>query len=300
MRLALATAVLAAGAAAGGAQAAAIAAKSPSAGEIIAASAASEWRELDPENTLYIELPAGRVVIELAPAFAPLHVINIKMLVRAHYFDGLGVLRVQDNFVAQLGDPDSKRSLGDVSLTLEPEFTAPSMRGEPFDALPDRDGYAPQAGFVNSMPMARDTRAKEQWLVHCYGAVAVARGTQPDSGNGSSLYAVIGHAPRHLDRNLAVVGHVWSGMELLSALPRGGGAMGFYEEPGQRVTIQNIRMAADVPRAERSSLEVLRSDSRTFAALLDARRNRRDDFYRRPAGYLELCNALLPSRPHAP
>src|SRR5438045_7881399 len=82
--------------------------------EILEASPASDWRRLDPENTLYMDLPAGRVVIELAPAFAPRAVENIRTLAREKYFDGLAVVRVQDNFVAQWGDPDEKspRSLG--------------------------------------------------------------------------------------------------------------------------------------------------------------------------------------------
>jgi peptidylprolyl isomerase len=300
MRPALAWTALAAfsaGAAAGVATAATPAAKSPTVSEVIAASASGEWRELDPNNTLYIDLAGGRVVVELAPAFAPLHVANIKTLARAGYFDGLAVVRVQDNFVAQLGDPaDQPRSLGAAQSQLAPEFTVPIARGVPFDAVPDRDGFAPSVGFSNSMAAARDSRGNEQWLTHCYGAVGVARSNQPESGNGSSLYAVIGQAPRQLDRNLAVAGHVWSGIELLSALPRGEGAMGFYEVPGQMVKIERVRIAADVPPAERTRLEVLRSDSKSFATLLEARRNRRDDFYRRPAGYLDLCNAILPVR----
>jgi peptidylprolyl isomerase len=272
--------------------------RSPSLAEIIAASTKNEWREPDADNTLYVDLPRGRVVIELAPALAPLHVANIKALARGGYYDGLAVLRVQDNFVAQLGDAaDQPRPLGAAQAKLPPEFTVPIAPGVPFDAIPDADGYAPAVGFSRSMALARDVRGNEQWLTHCYGAVAAARSNQPDSGNGSSLYAVIGHAPRQLDRNLAVVGHVWSGIELLSALPRGGGAMGFYEQPTQRVKISRVRVAADVPPAERTRLEVMRSDSRSFTALLEARRNRRDDFYQRPAGHLDVCNAIVPVRP---
>ena len=69
--------------------------------DILAAAPASAWRAVDPENTLYLTLPQGRVVIELAPAFAPNHVANIKALVRERYFDGLVVERVQDNYVVQ-------------------------------------------------------------------------------------------------------------------------------------------------------------------------------------------------------
>ena len=61
----------------------------PSAKDILAASKPSEWRTPDPANLLYMQLPAGRVVIELAPDFTPLHAANIRTLVRQGYFDGL-------------------------------------------------------------------------------------------------------------------------------------------------------------------------------------------------------------------
>ncbi len=75
----------------------ALAAAPPSMAQVLAASKPSDWRPLDPDNTLYVELPAGRVVTEFAPRFAPLHVGNIKTLARARYFDALSILRVQDN-----------------------------------------------------------------------------------------------------------------------------------------------------------------------------------------------------------
>jgi peptidylprolyl isomerase len=126
--------------------------------------------------------------------------------------------------------------------------------------------------------------------------VGAGRGNEPESGNSAELYVVIGHAPRQLDRNLALVGRVVQGMELLSVLPRGTGPLGFYEQPGQHVPITSVRLAADVPEAERARLEVLRTDTATFAALVEARRNRRDDWYKVPAGYIDLCNVPLPAR----
>src|SRR5438094_8080443 len=83
----------------------------PSVGEIVKGAKPEDWRALDPENTLYMELRKGRVVIELAPAFGTNHVKNIKALVRSHYFDGLDVLRVQENFVVQGGAPHEDNGL---------------------------------------------------------------------------------------------------------------------------------------------------------------------------------------------
>lgn len=276
-------------------------AHSRSLADILAASAPTDWRPVDPENTLYMDLPAGRVVIELAPAFAPLHAGNIKTLVREKYFDGLPVLRSHDNYVVQWGDPEEDEAkakpLGAALAKIDPEFTVPISKDMPFVRLPDFDGYAPQVGFSNGFPSGRNPKTGQAWLTHCYGAVGVARGNDPTGGNGSGLYVVTGHAPRHLDRNIAVVGRVVQGIELLSAMPRGPAPMGFYDKPEQRVAINSIRVAADVPEAERSKLEILRSETKTFAAVADARRNRHDDWYIAPAGYIELCNVPLPVRP---
>jgi len=86
------------------------------------------------------------------------------------------------------------------------------------------------------------------------------------------------------------------GMERLATLPRGSGPLGFYEQPAQHVPIRRVRVAADVPESERSRLEVLRTDTATFAALVEARRNRRDEWYKVPAGHIDLCNVPIPVR----
>jgi peptidylprolyl isomerase len=255
----------------------------------------SPWRPLDPEHTLYMELTAGRVIIELAPQFAPNHVKNIKALVRAKYFDQQRINRVQDNFVTQWGDPNFAGPLGEAKRTLPAEFTRPAA-GLPFTPLPDPDAYAPQTGFVDGFPAARESPSGEAWPVHCYGMVGVGRDNDPNSGGGTELYAVIGHAPRHLDRNITLVGRVVQGMELLSSLPRGKGSMGFYENPSQHTVIKSIRVAADLPESERTPLEIMRTDSAEFARRIESRRNRRDEWYKVPAGKIEVCNVPIPVR----
>jgi peptidylprolyl isomerase len=265
--------------------------------EVLQATTAADWRPLDPENTLYLQLPQGRVVIELAPAFAPLHAANLRTLARQKYFDGLAIVRSQDNFVVQWGDPEGKRSLGDAQARLPPEFTVKATPGLPFEPLADRDGYAPVVGFSQGFPAARDPARGEAWLAHCYAMVGAGRGNEPDSGNGAELYVVSGHAPRQLDRNIALVGRVVKGMELLATQERGSGPMGFYEKPEQYVSITSVRVAADVPVAERENLEVMRTDTASFRQLVEVRRNRRDDWYQVPAGYIDLCNVPIVARP---
>jgi len=264
--------------------------------DVLAAAGPADWRPLDPENTLYLELESGRVVIELAPRFAPQHAGNIRQLARQGYYDGLAIIRSQDNFVVQWGDPDGKRDLGKGRARLPSEFTTAIDPSLPFTRLPDRDGYAAEVGFSGGFPAARDPRTGQAWLAHCYAMVGAGRGNDVESGSGAELYVVTGHAPRQLDRNIALVGRVVAGMELLSALPRGGGPLGFYEDPAQHVPIRGVRVAADVPESERSRLEVIRTDTATFTALVESRRNRRDDWYKVPAGYNDLCNVPIAVR----
>lgn len=276
----------------------------PTAKQLLAKSKPEEWRTPDPANLLYMQLPQGRVVIELAPDFTPLHAENIRTLVREHYFDGLAIIRVQDNFVTQWGDPNDDdsgdkskiKSLGHAKSKLPPEYTRAIDSRLPWTPLPDGDVYAPQVGFSEGFPVARNPSTGREWLVHCYGMVGVARDVPPDSGNGSSLYVVIGQAPRGLDRNLAIAGRVIEGMSYLSALPRGTGPLGFYTQAAQRTPILSVKLAADLPASQREKLQVLRTDSPTFAALIEAKRNRRDAFYTVPAGKIDVCGIDIPSR----
>jgi cyclophilin family peptidyl-prolyl cis-trans isomerase len=271
----------------------------PGVGDLLKTATPADWRPLDPDNTLYMELPSGRVVIELAPAFAPNHVKNIKALVRAHYFDGLAVLRVQDNFVVQWGDPDddkdTARPVKGAQKTLKAEFTVPSSRIARFAPMPEQDGYAPQVGHADGFPVGRDPKTGQAWLTHCYGMVGVGRDNDADSGGGTALYAAIGPA-RHLDRNMTVVGRVVAGMPLLASLPRGPAPMGFYDKPELNLPIATVKVAADVPDGQRSHLEVMRTERPLYGAIVEAQRNRGGPFTKFSAGYVDVCAAQIPVR----
>ena len=276
-------------------------AKPRSAKEIIDAAPASAWRTLDPANTLYMELDSGRVIIELAPGFAPEHVANIKAMAKGGFWDGLSIYRSQDNFVVQFGDADAddkdkaKPFPDGTKQHLPAEFTR-SDKGMHFVPLPDVDGWAPQVGFVDGFPAAHDPKTGKAWLTHCYGMLGAGRSNEPDSSIGAELYVVIGQAPRALDRQLSAVGRVVKGMEFLSTIPRGPDPMGFYDKPEQRTTIKSIHLASEVPESERTPLQLLRTDSQAFIDATEARRNRVDDFYKIPAGHIDLCNVPLPVR----
>lgn len=270
----------------------------PTVSDIVKASPQADWRQLDPASTLYMELPAGRVIIELAPAFAPNHAANIRTMAREGYWDGLWIYRTQDNFVVQWGDPreDKPKAIGSAKAKLEQEFTVPMKNDTQFTRLPDKDGYAPQVGHSNGFPSARDPKTGQAWLAHCYGMVGVARGNESDSGNGGTLYTVIGNSPRHLDRNITVVGRIVSGMPLLSVLPRGPAPMGMFEKEEQWVPIKSVKLAADVPEAERSKFEVMRTESASFKSVIEAQRNRGGPWTKYAAGHVDLCNVPIPVR----
>ena len=264
-------------------------------GEIVAAAPADAWRPVAPENLLVMDIAGGaQVTIELAPAFAPVHVANIRALVRAGWFDHGSIERVQDDYVVQWAGADEKRALPAGVVAHPPAEYERPLAGLAFRPLASRDAYAAQVGHGDGWPVANDGRLA--WLTHCYGMVGVGRDMPPDTGTGSELYTVIGQAPRHLDRNIALVGRIVEGIETLTALRRGTGDLGFYTDPKQHTAIVRVRIAADMPASERPRFEVMRSDAPSFARYLDARANRRDAFFVRPAGGIDLCNAPVPVR----
>ncbi len=272
--------------------------------EIVATAPAAAWVTIAPKDLLVMDLApdaAGKgrqVVIQLMPApFARGWVGNIRKLAAAHWWDGMAITRVQDNYVVQWGDPDAEDAAKakplpkDLAVMGEGDYV---VAGAPPSRGPEKDAYAAATGFYAGWPIAYDKEG--QWPVHCYAMVGVGRNLSPDTGTGAELYTVIGHAPRHLDRNIALAGRVISGIEHLSSLPRGTGALGFYEDPAERTMIRQIRMGSDLPQAEQPQLQYLSTESASFTRYADARANRRDAFFIRPAGGADICNIPVPVR----
>jgi cyclophilin family peptidyl-prolyl cis-trans isomerase len=273
-----------------------------------------------------------RVVIQLMPPpFSQGWIGNIRKLAAAHWWDGTSVNRVQDNYVVQWGDVTEKKALpvglavtGEASYETPLEFHyltigfgnggTPSGAAFPsFRPVSEKDVYSTATGFSKGWPVAASTpwpkswkgmsrlerkpTSMKFWPVHCYGMVGVGRNLSPDTGSGAELYTVVGHAPRHLDRNIALVGRVIEGIEHLSSLPRGTGALGFYEKAEELVPIRSVRIASEMlsdkplPR-----YEYLSTESESFAKYADARANRRDPFFIKPAGGADICNIPVPVR----
>jgi peptidylprolyl isomerase len=310
-------------------------APTPSPGEIANAAKAEEWVAIAASDLLVMDLAPDargqprRVVIQLMPApISEGWIGNIRKLAAAHWWDGTSVYRVQDNYVAQWGDATEKKPLPDgLAVVPEKEYTAtadaigeaaikrgdgrgPSARVTALsvastrtEAAPlgwhQRDSYAPWVEIRRGWPLAAAPLVDgghAVWPTHCYTMVGVARDMSPNTGSGSELYTVIGHAPRHLDRNIALVGRIISGMEHLSSLPRGTGALGVYEDEAQRVPILSVRIGSDLPPPDRPHFEYLSTDNESFARYTDAQANRRDPFFIHPAGGIDICNISVPVR----
>lgn len=267
-------------------------AKAPS--EIAAEAPAGDWEDIPDADLLVMETAeGGQAIIQLAPDYAPVHIDNIRKIAAARWWDGTSINRVQDNYVVQWGDATERKALP-IGVVAEPpeEYTRPA-KGLEIDWLKWPDPYASKTGFAKGgWPVGSDGKAV--WLTHCYAMVGVGRNLAPDTGSGTELYAVIGHAPRHLDRNIATVGRIIAGMEFLASRPRGTAALGFYDKPGERIAIGSLKPMSDMEPGAKSSWQVL--SGKSFAAYREARANRKDPFFNVPAGGADVCNIPVPVR----
>ncbi len=309
----------------------------PSPNQIVGKAAGDEWVKIAPEDVLVMTLApdAGgnerKVVIQLMPApFSQGWVQNIRTLARAKWYDNISVNRVQDNYVVQWGDPnyDNPEAEGETKelpeglrVMEEKDYAveaSPRLSKAGVPLVYQADGGKPSPTTFNSQLVFRGQKPSEYaafahgfpysgsmnphqslaWPIHCYGMVGVGRGYSPDTGSGAELYTVIGHAPRHLDRNIALVGRIIKGMEHLSSLPRGKGVLGFYgeDELDKRAPILSVRVASDLPGADQPMFEYLSTEGETFAKYAEARANRRDPFFIVPAGGADICNIPVPVR----
>jgi cyclophilin family peptidyl-prolyl cis-trans isomerase len=296
--------------------------------EIVAAAPKADWTAIATSDLLVMDLAPDakgkprRVVIQLMPApFSQGWIGNIRKLAAAKFWDGTSVNRVQDNYVVQWGDATEKKPLPEGLADLTSNASS-----QPYIADPDFDPHQPiwtgstrarprrQSHFFSQITVLDrygssaawrgwpigfkyfDKKSAAVWPIHCYGMVGVGRDMPPNTGTGAELYVVIGHAPRHLDRNIALVGRVIEGIEHLSSLPRGHGALGFYDlaQGDERTAIQSIRLGSEVK--DLPAFEYLSTESGSFARYADARANRRDAFFIRPAGGADICNIPVPVR----
>lgn len=248
-----------------------------------------EWREVDPENLVVMDLSYGRVLLELAPDFAPKHAERFRALVRAKFYDGQSFYRVIDGFVAQggIGEGDDKKT--PEWAPLKAEFDRPIDDDVQFTKLGSPDLFASEVGHVDGFPVGRDWKEGRMWILHCPGTLAMARDNDPDTG-GTEFYVPIGHGPRRLDRNLTAFGRVLDGMQYLQKLSRGDPKVesGVIQDASKQDPIVRMQLAADMG-GERPRMQVVDTASKGFAAYKDQRRNPAPDFYKRASPNLDIC-----------
>ncbi|MBL4659567.1 MAG: peptidylprolyl isomerase [Alcanivoracaceae bacterium] len=272
--------------------------------EIIAKAPDSAWRPINLEQSLYITLETGIVVVEMATQFAPNHVSNTKALVRAGVFNNTSFYRVIDGFVAQggpveLSETDKSQAESSTKtytgkLTIDAEFTIASEIPFAFTPLNGFDGYADEVGYVGGYAAGRSKDKKTNWLLHCYGAFAMGRANEANSG-GTELYIVIGSAQRYLDRNTTVFGRVIAGMEHIQALQRSTNLSGPVNMSGKNKII-SIQVGSDVKGQQQLPLQIMKTDSDSFRALIASRKNRRGEWFLHQHDYIDVCSVAIPSR----
>ncbi|MEO1251775.1 MAG: peptidylprolyl isomerase [Pseudomonadota bacterium] len=249
------------------------------------------WRSLDPENTIYMDLPAGLIIIEMRPDLAPGHANRLRELTREGFYNGLNFHRVIEGFVAQGGDPAGDGTGGSDKPDIAGEFTKDASAVENFTVI-GRDRIAPRVGYIDGMPVAaqpealRSFLASERvnlWALHCPGVMSMARATNPNSAN-SQFFLMIGDARANLDQRYTAWGWIVDGYEASRRIVRG-------EPPSRPTPIMRMRIASDVPEKDRRDIKVMRTDSDVFMNYLRAL-GEVDD-----SGFVkDICDIKVPTR----
>lgn len=245
------------------------------------------WRELSLEDTLYVDTAHGRVVLELYPEIAPLHVARVKALAREGFYDGLTFHRVIDKFMAQTGDPQGDGTGGSKLPDLQAEFAFRRGMDMPFIEASAQGGT--RQGFYKTLPIetqpdsqmaiTRDNKARA-WGLHCPGVVSMARAQAENSANSQFFFMRASYPS--LDGRYTIWGRVVWGQEAVLAVAVG-------EPPSTPDKMVQVRVAADVAATERAPIFVLRTDSPDFRQLLErTRKERGADF--------SVCDVQIPVR----
>jgi peptidylprolyl isomerase len=254
------------------------------------------WRQVDPDNLVFIELIEGEIAIELNPLFAPETVRQFRKLVEDRFYDGLSFYRVIDGFVAQGGDGSDLGKLSLVPL-IDAEFELDQPEEFEFTRVQKNDLFAPETGFVDGFAAARDVSENRVWLTHCPGVVAMARNDGPDSSR-TDFYFVIGQAPRYLDRNMNIFGRVIHGMDVVQRIQRGpANENGIIQDETTSSRIRSMKLASEIPKKERLSAFVIDTNSKEFEKTLKNRRNRKQAFFHnKPPKVLDVCQIPMAGR----
>jgi len=232
--------------------------------------AAADWRQVPADNLLVIDTTQGRILVEMAPEAAPLHVERMRLLARRAFFDGIVFHRVIDNFMAQTGDPLGTGEGQSPYPDLKAEFTFRRGPETLFAQVAEPAGAL--LGFLNSLPvqtqptalMATTADGKVHgWATYCPGVAGMARDEANDSAN--SQFFLMRQPYPALDKRYTVWGRVVSGLDAVRAIKVGDGDNGTVTGDPDRML--RVRVAADLPEADRPVVNVLDAGSAAFRTL---------------------------------
>ena len=251
----------------------------------------AEWRAVAPENLLVIDTSRGQVLVEMAPEIAPGHVERIRLLASRGFYDNLAWHRVIDWFMAQTGDPLGTGDGQSWYPDLKAEFTF--RRGADMAFTPVAAPVGALVGFVDSIPVQTQPDALMSgtsdkkvhgWALYCPGVAGMARDEGNDTAN--SQFFLMRQAYPALDKRYTVWGRVVSGLDVVRSLKASDTPDGLVQGPDQ---MTRVRVASDLPTAERPTAAVLNTNSATFQTLAQqARQARGADF--------SVCDIELPVR----
>lgn len=247
-------------------------------------------QKIPQDRLVYITTDKGLIVLELAPFMAPKHVAQFTSLVAEGFYDGLDFYRVIDGFVAQAG-AESEQKLTQHGTALSAEFTRTVNSSSSFILVQSPDFLAEQTGFIEGFPAGRSDKENLEWLLHCPGAVGMARDQDADSGS-TDFYIVIGQAPRHLDRNMSIFAQVVYGLDNVQAIKRGDGNIngGVIENKKQRSKIIQAQLGTALDKSLQLSLTRDLVQGEAFQQRLSSARSLDNEFFHyKGAGRLDVC-----------
>lgn len=238
------------------------------AGSAVAALADNGMRTVEAERLLVIDTNKGRILVEMNPDIAPLHVERIRRLAGEGFYDGVKWHRVIDGFMAQTGDPTGTGEGESAYEDLKAELTFRRKAGSNFTAVATPAGS--QVGFIGSLPvvtqpehyMARSwDNGVHAWGTYCAGVAGMARDNEEDSAN--SQFFLMREAYPSLDKRYSIWGRVIAGQDVVNSLKSSPLPSGVVEDPD---VMLRARMADQLSAQERPNVRVTDTGSNAFAA----------------------------------
>lgn len=245
------------------------------------AQAASDWRTPDPQNVLVVETTRGRLIVELRPDIAPLAVARIKALARRGYYNGSLFYRVLKDFVAQTGDKGERQFTSELP-NLKAEFT---FSQKPADYAFVGSFPGGEVGFVGTMPVQTEKLPNGQitkgWPLFCQATAAMPH-TDADINSANSQLYYMRQPAQSLEQKYTAFGRLLEGLDAVRAMTDG-------EPPTNPDKMTRVRVLADIPAAQRPTVQVLDAHSASFTGIVQQTARARGSAF-------SLCDVQIPAQ----